>query len=190
MIGLIQKLLLDMARERAGDDAVMEIKRRTGLPPDFNYRIDTDYDNTEAQRLLDNACAVLGISQDQAFEHYARHFLNAARHSFPTFFNLSPTARGLLARQPAIHNMLASGLRDTAKRDAVNDKFAISDLPGEPLEVRYRSPNAWCGLYFALTREVGEHYGENIDIDITQCRARGDNECVFRLHFTPKAPPA
>ena len=190
MIGLIQKLLLDMVQDIGGAQAVQEVKRRTGLAPDFEYRLDTDYDNEEAQRLLDNACAVLGVDRDTAFGHYARHFLRDALERFPTFFRLSANARELLARQPAIHNMLASGLRDPDKRRRVNDKFALDNPADGPLVVHYRSPKAWCGLYFALAREVGHHYGEAVRIEVLQCRKRGDGECVFRLDFHPQAQNA
>ena len=186
MIGLIQKIMLDMVHQLAGEDAVAEVKRRTGLPADFTYRIDTDYGNDEARRLLDNVCVVLGVDQEQAFEHYARYFLEDVLERFPTFFRISSNARELLARQPVIHNMLASGLRDTAKRDAVNDKFAVNNPADGPLEVRYRSSNLWCALYFALAREVSAHYGETLSIQVPKCRKRGNDECRFRLAFTSK----
>jgi hypothetical protein len=186
MIGLIQKILLDMVRELGGTEALQEVKQRTGLAADFEYRIDTDYDNDEARRLLDNACAVLGVDSDTAFKHYAQHFLRDATERFPTFFSISGSARELLGRQPAIHNMLASGLRDAEKRHAINDKFAVRNVPGEPLEVRYQSPNYWCGLYFALAHEAGKHYGERVDIEVAQCRMRGDANCLFRLNFAPQ----
>lgn len=190
MIGLIQKILLDMVRESGGPEAAQEVKRRAGLAAGFDYRIDTDYDDDEARRLLDNACAVLGVSQSEAFEHYARYFLRDVTERFPTFLRISGNARELLARQPAIHNMLASGLRDAEKRDRINDKFAVRDVPGQPLEVRYQSPNRWCGLYIALAREVGRHYGERVDIEVAQCRLRGDEACLFRLRFAPRHPQA
>lgn len=181
MIGLIQSILLDMVRELGGDAALAEVKRRAELAPEFEYRIDTDYDNDEARRLLESACAVLGIDQEQAFKHYARYFLRNVLTRFPAFFDISNNARELLARQPAIHNMLASGLRDAAKREAINDKFAVNDPPNAPLEVHYRSGNSWCGLYIALAHEVGAHYGETLDIRVEKCRKRGDPECLFCL---------
>ncbi|XTI71698.1 heme NO-binding domain-containing protein [Acidithiobacillus sp. AC3] len=186
MIGLIQKVLLDMVQQLGGDEALAEVKRRTGLAADFQYRLDTDYDNEEVGELLKNACLVLGVDQEAAFRAYAQFFLAETLTRFPTFFRLSADAREFLARQPAIHNMLASGLRDTAKRDAVNDKFAVEDGPEGKLLVYYRSPNRFCGLYFALAEEVAKHYGQQVQIDVLQCRKRGDAECAFQLQFNAK----
>ena len=183
MIGLIQKLLLDMVREEAGADAASEVKRRTGLAPDFEFRLDTDYDDEQARQLLGHACAVLDASENDVLERFARTFLRSALSHFPTFFALAADSRAFLARQPAIHNMLGSGLRNPQRLKAINDKFSITPHDDGCLEVRYRSPNRWCVLYRALAREVADHYGERLDIATLDCAKRGTQVCVFRLSW-------
>lgn len=59
MIGLIQQTLLQMADASGVPGARAEILRRTGLPADMHFRIDTDYDDARAEALLDHACDVL-----------------------------------------------------------------------------------------------------------------------------------
>lgn len=145
MIGLIQKMSLDMVQEEAG--------------------------------------AVLGIDEDTILERFARTFLRSAQTHFPTFFALAADSRAFLARQPVIHNMLGSGLRNPQRLKAIDDKFSITPHDGGSLDVRYRSPNRWCVLYRALAREVANHYGERLDIATLECAKQGAAACVFRLSW-------
>lgn len=181
MIGLIQKALIEMVHEEAGDGAVVELKRRCGLAPDFEFRLDTDYDDTQARRLLTHACALLGVDEDTAQKRFARTFLRSARIHFPRFFTLAEDSRAFLARQPAIHNMLGSGLRNPQRLKAINDKFSINRLDDGRLEVRYRSANRWCTLYRALAHEVAAHYGERLEVATLSCAKHGADACMFRL---------
>lgn len=183
MIGLIQKVLFDMIEDQAGASALQEFKQRVGLSPEFVFRIDTDYDDAQMHELLQEACKLLQVDADTAFSLYAKYFLAAALELFPAFFRMSHSAREFLARQPAIHNIMASGLRDPERRKIINDKFAMIDHIQGPLEVSYRSENQWCSLFMALAREVAAHYGESVSIEIPDCRKRGAERCTFHLQF-------
>jgi len=186
MIGLIQKVLMDMVEDLGGSETAVALKRRVGLADDFVFRIDTDYDDAQMQALLAAACELLQVDADAAFALYAKYFLRAALELFPAFFRMSDSARAFLARQPAIHNIMASGLRDPERRQIINDKFWVMDQPGRPLEVNYRSDNQWCPLFLALAREVAAHYGETVAIEVAQCRKRGAAQCSFHLEFARK----
>ena len=52
MVGLMQKLLFDLLESTAGADAVVEVRRRAGVPEDKEFRIDEDYGDEEWRRLL------------------------------------------------------------------------------------------------------------------------------------------
>lgn len=186
MIGLIQKLVLQMVEEIGGRDALLEVKRLTGLPDDFEFRIDTDYDNQQMRQLLDNACTVLQISEDTALTAFADFFLRDAQSRFPVFIAQAHSGRELLIHQTTIHNMLGSGLRNAEKLKAINDKFSVKELENGELEVIYRSPNQWCTLYRKLAEGVARLYQEKIALTTIQCRKRGDEHCTFLIHW-PKA---
>jgi hypothetical protein len=183
MIGLIQQTLLTMADASGVPDARAEILRRAGLPPDMHFRIDTDYDDAQADTLLEQACAVLQVTREQAFETFARVFLAETRARFPAFYAMSADSRAFLARQAAIHNVMASGLRDPSLRSKINDKFQITALDNGDLSVTYNSARRWCGLYLALAREVAQLYGDTLEVSVAQCRQRGEAQCVFHLHW-------
>ena len=58
MIGLIQKILLDLVEEKAGPEAVIAVKRAAGVPLDRIFRIGEVYSDTEWQNLLSATCCV------------------------------------------------------------------------------------------------------------------------------------
>ncbi len=190
MIGLIQQTLLNMVDASGVPHARDEILRRAGLPPDTHFRIDTDYDDQQADALLEHACAVLHLTQEQAFAAFASAFLAETRVRFPAFYAMSADSRAFLARQAAIHNVMASGLRNPDRRTQINDKFHITALDNGDLRVHYNSPRRWCGLYLALAREVAQFYGDTLDVTGAQYRQRGDAQCVFHLHWPAANPPA
>ncbi|CUA93298.1 heme NO-binding domain-containing protein [Thiomonas bhubaneswarensis] len=183
MIGLIQQTLLGLLDASGVPDARAEVLRRVGLPAEMHFRIDTDYDDDQADALLAQSCAVLNLTQEQAFEAFATAFLAATRQRFPAFYAMSRNSRAFLARQAAIHNVMASGLRNPDRRRVINDKFQIISLGNGDLRVVYNSPRRWCGLYLALAREVARFYGDRLEITVAECRQRGDGQCAFQLHW-------
>lgn len=186
MVGLIQKVLHDLALQRGGAQAVARIYEAAGVPPDRNFRIDTVYPDDEWQRLLVAACEVLQLGPE-AFENaYAEQFGSDALRRWPAWFKMSRSARELLERQPIIHNTFATGVRDPDARRDIRDKFRLEQRPDE-LVTHYRSPNELCGLYKALARWVLRHYGESATIDEPLCLKRGDPECEIHIRWNQGA---
>ena len=180
MVGLIQKLLLDLVESAATSDQVAEVKRRAGIPPDMEFRIDETYDDEEWRRLLAATCEVLEITQEQAEEEFADFFFRDMVKRWPTWLQMAKSSREFLERQPLIHNGFATGMQEPAKRDAINDKFRIESADDE-LVVRYCSPNRLCGLYKALARSVFSYYGDQAAIHETQCLKNGDSACEIHI---------
>src|SRR5262249_32127643 len=112
MIGLIQKILLDLVEERAGPEAVSEGKRSPGVPMDRIVRLGEVYSDTEWQDLLSAACRVLGANEDELMEQYADVFGRDALVRFSKWFEMSANSREFLERQIIIHNVFASGVVD------------------------------------------------------------------------------
>ena len=187
MIGLIQKILFDLVQERAGHEAVSELKRRAGVPEGKIFRIGEVYSDEEWQRLLSAACAVLHMNEEQAMEAYADVFGRDAMTRFSTWFEMSSNSREFLERQITIHNVFASGVRDPEARKAVVDKFRIEKFEDE-IVTHYRSPNKLCTLYKALARWMFKHYRDQAIIEEPRCMKRGDAEC--EIHVIWQKPSA
>jgi predicted hydrocarbon binding protein len=185
MVGLIHRTLFSLVESAAGNDAVVEVQRRAGVPRDKVFRMDQAYDDAEWQRLLAAACEVLGVTQPQAEQAFAEFFLRDALKRWPRWFAMSRSAREFLERQPKIHNSVATGVRDPATRRAIEDKFRVDSRDGE-LVVHYKSSNQLCGLYQALARCIIAHFGDKATIDEVRCMKNGDPECEIHIRW-PKA---
>ena len=180
MVGLIQKILLDLVEERAGLEAVQEVKRAAGVPPDRIFRIGEVYSDTEWQNLLSGACRVLGTNEDELMESYADVFGRDALVRFSKWFVMSANSREFLERQITIHNVFASGVVDPNSRKAVVDKFRIETFD-DKIVTHYRSPNKLCSMYKALARWMFNHYADDAVIEETKCMRRGDEECEIHV---------
>lgn len=182
MVGLIQKVLLDLIHEVAGPVAVAEVRRLAQIPEGHNFRLDTAYPDDEWQRLLAATGRVLNKSQDELEVAYAAYFGRDALRRWPVWFEMSANARQFLERQQTIHNTFATGMRDADARSGIRDKFRIEARPHE-LVTHYRSPNNLCGLYKALAQWVLDHYDERATIEETSCTKRGDAECEIHIRW-------
>jgi hypothetical protein len=180
MVGLIQKLLLDLVEEKAGAEAVSSVLRRAGVPPDRVFRIGEVYSDEEWQRLLRAACEVLRCTEAEAMDAYAEVFGRDALSRYPMWFEMSVNSREFLERQITIHNVFASGVRDPEARRAVVDKFRI-DKREDEIVTHYRSPNRLCSMYKSLARWMFRHYGDEAVIEEPRCMLRGDEECELHV---------
>jgi hypothetical protein len=183
MVGLVQKILLDLVKERAGPEAVAEVRRRAGVASDHVFRIGEVYPDEEWQRLWSAACDVLHTTEAELLDAYAETFARDALVRFRMWFDMSANSREFLERQVTIHNVFASGVRDPEARRAVVDKFRIEKHPTK-IVTHYRSPNRLCGLYKALARWMFRHYGDEATIDERKCMLRGDDECELHVVWT------
>ncbi|WP_162628839.1 heme NO-binding domain-containing protein [Marinobacter bohaiensis] len=180
MIGLIQKVLLELVESEGGPEALAEVRAKAELAPGQDFRIDTDYDDGQCLRLIRAAQSHFQLDEEALWALYADYFINISRRMFPMFYQVSGSARDFLKRQPAVHATLAAGLRDEDERDRVRDKFSVREQ-GDRLLVTYGSPNRLCGLYEALFRRLLQEYGETGQFVVERCRKRGDAACRFCL---------
>ena len=182
MIGVIQRVLVDLVRERAGEGAATELLAAAGLPADFRFRIDHDYDDQQCLALFGVAGDRLQLAPAELFAAYAELFVRQSRVMFPAFYALAENSRDFLRRQPRIHNSFAAGLKDETARRTVNDKFSVTE-EGDDLITTYRSANGLCALYHALALQVVAGYGDSVVITDELCTSRGDDHCRMRLHW-------
>jgi hypothetical protein len=174
------KLLVDLVADRRGGAAAAELRARAGLPDDHVIKINQVYPDDQWQRLFAGAGEMLGTDTRETERVFARWFCEDSLRRWPTWFAMSSTAREFLARQPVIHNCIATGLGGGEAGAAVTDKFRLEPCP-DGFVMHYRSPNRLCGLYEALAREILAHYGDDARIEHPRCQHRGDPQCDIRL---------
>lgn len=182
MVGLIQKLLLDLVESARGAETVREVKRRAGVPEEKEFRIDEVYDDAEWRRLLGATCEVLNLTPERAEETFADFFCKDSMKRWPMWFDMSKNAREFLVRQPKIHNGFATGVQNTEDQRAIDDKFHLEKRNGG-LVMHYSSPNRLCGLYAALARWIIKHYGDDASVQEARCLKKGDSECEIHIRW-------
>ena len=183
MVGLVQKLLLDLVDSSAGAEAVCEVRRRADVPQDKEFHINEVYDNAEWRRLFAATCDVLNLTQAQAEEAYADFFYKDTQARWPMWFEMANNAREFLLRQPKIHNGFATSQQDATARSAIDDKFEVQELEAE-LVVHYKSPNQLCGLYMALARRIIKHFGNSAVVEEARCAKNGASECEIHIRWS------
>lgn len=183
MIGWVPRVLVGFLDEVGGVEARRAILADAGLDPDAaQFRLDTDVPDPACRRIIEAACARLGVTEAQAFALFAPYFLAAARAAFPGFFRGVAGARDFLLRQPAIHNSLAAGLRDPQRR-AVADKFRVEAVP-RGVRVHYNSPNRLAALYAAVAHELARGFGETARVRF-EAGGPDDARCTMLVELAP-----
>lgn len=178
MIGWIPSTLSAFLGATAGEDARRAIMAGAGFDPDIPFRLDASYADAACRRMLDIACAHLGMTEEAAFAAFAPYFLARTREAFPGFFARRRDVRAFLLHQPEVHNTLAAGLREGDRRH-VQAKFRVESTP-EGARMFYRSANRLAGLYAAVARQVGEDCGQSVAVAF-EAGTPADPECVMAI---------
>lgn len=176
MIGWVPHVMSAFLDEVAGSEVRRSILSEAGFAPDQHFRLDAPYADVACRRILDIACARLGVDEAAAFSLFAPFFLARGREMFPAFFDRRPRVRDFLLHQPEVHNTLSAGLAD-AQRGCVAAKFRVEPVPGG-VRVFYRSPNRLAGLYAAVAGQLGKELGQPTRI-VFEAGAPDTAECVM-----------
>jgi hypothetical protein len=179
VIGWVPYVMSAFFHHVGGEETCRAILAEAGFDAAIRFRLDASYADAACRRLLDAACARLGVTEAQAFALFAPFFLEHARQAFPAFFSSARTVRDFLLHQPEVHNTLSAGLPDR-ERGEVAAKFRIETLPGGELRVFYRSPNRLAGLYAAIALRLGEELNQPVGI-VFEAGGPADRECVMRI---------
>ena len=182
MVGLIPNLLLKLVEANGGAAAVAAVKDRAEIPSERTYPFTCFCEEEEWQRLFAASCDVLQLSRDEAEQVFASFFCQDVLVRWPAWFEMASGAREFLLRQPEIHNSFRTSLSDPAQRDAVSQKFHISEADGE-LVTRYSSPNGLCAFYKSAALWIIDHYGERATIEEPLCTKRGDDYCEIHIRW-------
>ena len=187
MIGLIPHLFLGFIHHERGAAAVENSLRAAGLPADHRFYIDRPYDDATWRRLFACGAAELGVSADEFDFRFGRYAADDLAGRFPGFFVGCTDLRGMLLRQIQIHYQLSRSMRDPEQRRLVAQKFEVVG-DGEPLQIRYRSPNDHLQMYRGVTDRLCELVGERVEIAAERLGAGPGADYVLRISFRGRAP--
>lgn len=189
MIGIIQKVLLDLLEQTGGLALKQAVLARVNLHSDTTFRIDQNYSDEQCLALIHATIAETGLPENDVNQLYAKAFIAEAQRLFPRFFEMSKSSEEFLLRQATVHAVMASGLQHAEERKQVTDKFNATRLSQGIVQIEYRSANRLCGLFKALAHEVADFYNEQVFISCTKCAKKGSDACSFTLQWPSDVLP-
>jgi len=98
------------------------------------------------------------------------------------WFEISPTARHFILRQPVIHNGFAASAQKPEETLPVGEKFKLEEHSTH-VAMHYDSPNRMCAFYKALLRLILQHYGEDAEIEEVECVNTGALTCEIHIRW-------
>lgn len=178
-------MVLNTLTKSGGDDLRNRVLDRAGIERDREFRIDTNYSDTECLELLDAATEEIGCTEKELFDLFSAQFVAETREIFPQFYSGCKNSEEFLRKQVAIHALIGASLRDKGQRQAINDKFVIEDTAPGSLTVRYNSPNKLCGLYHSLAHAVAESYKDTLTVRTICCSKKSGTgtACEFLVSW-------
>ena len=186
MIGILPRLWVSHLRKIATAAQVADILLSVGHPPHFEYALDQPYGDAECASLMQASFRVLSLSEDELFASFAQDFIRDSVQRWPVWFEMAPTARDFLERQPRIHDRFSRGMsHHDLKQHPYQSKFDISRTD-QGLKVLYASPNRLCRLYLAMAQALLAHYGDD-QARLSQpcCVHRDDPLCEIHITWPP-----
>lgn len=191
MIGIIPRLWVHTLRHIGKPEQVAQVLAAVGHPPDFEYALDQPYTDAECAALMQASQTTFQLDEQALFASFAHTFMQDSLQRWPVWFEMSPTARDFLERQPRIHERFNRSLNQRELQSgAYTPKFQITATTSG-LQVHYQSPNKLCRLYMAMARELLSHYQDlHATLHETRCMHRDDEACEIHISWPATAESA
>jgi heme-NO-binding protein len=100
---------------------------------------------------------------------------------YPAFFEVAGGTRAfLLSVETLIHELVRATIPNASP-----PQLHVLPLGDDGVKINYTSPRRLCALLAGLVEGTARHYGEEVQIDQTECMLRDDPECVFEIRVSP-----
>lgn len=184
MIGLIPRVWMICIESLSDADTVRAVLRAARVPQDLRFALDQPYDDAMFLRVVHASSEVLGLSHEALVDAFANTFIDDAVKRWPVWFEMSPTARDFLERQPRIHASFSRSLtRQTDDAHPSASKFDVQSTD-HGLDVVYYSSNRMCALYKSLARALMAHYGDSVGtVSESRCMHDGADSCHMHVRW-------
>jgi predicted hydrocarbon binding protein len=180
--GLLYHYFRDFVEQRLGAPLWERARQRAGVP-ERSFVLTRVYPDRYVHDLLAAIREELGAEApppDELLFEFGRHVGRAFERDFDFYFRRFVSAHDMIAGiEPVIH-------AEVRRHNPHSQPPALrtSPAPGGGLRLIYTSPRALCDLLRGLAVQVGEAYGERVEIQELRCRKRGDEACEFLFSFS------
>jgi hypothetical protein len=182
MKGIVFNLLEEVVRAEYGEDTWDTLLDEAGL--DGAYTSLGGYPDSDMMRLVTAASTALNLPPAVVVKWFGVKAIPLLRERYPTFFvGHQDTRSFLMTLNSIIH-------------PEVRKVYPGADVPVFGLEagadehtmlMEYRSARRLCSLAEGFIEGSAAEFGEVAEIEQPACMHRGDDHCLLKIAFTPKA---
>lgn len=177
MHGVIFASFVDYVAARHGSDVASEI-----LSDQPVFRLSESYEDERLLALITGASDVTGTSERELVHEVG---VFTAQQTFarlyPAFFAVAGGTRAfLLSVETIIHELGRATIPNASP-----PQLHAQPLGDDGVTISYTSQRRLCALLAGLVEGTARHYGEEVQIDQTDCMLRDDPACVFEIRVSP-----
>lgn len=163
MKGVVFTEFLEMVEHSFSPDMVDRIIDEAELPSGGVYTAVGTYDHAEIVALVDRLSKAADMSVSQLLNTFGRHLFTRFVEGFPHFFEGQNDAFGFLTQVEDYIHVEVKKLYPDAELPSIQ---ASTDNAGH-MTLIYRSDRAMADLAHGLIEGCVKHFGESIEIDIS-----------------------
>lgn len=175
MKGIVFNLLEEIVAREHREETWEVLLDRSGL--DGVYTSLGSYPDGELIALVGVAAEELGLPADDVVRWYGRHALPLLAARYPALFEPHTDARSFVLTlneiiHPEVHKLYPG---------AETPSFGFNASDPDRLVMEYRSSRRLCAFAEGLLHGAGDHFGQTLAIDQSECMNRGDDRCLIAI---------
>lgn len=180
MKGIVFNLLEEVVSNAYGDAAWDQLLDAANL--DGAYTSLGSYSDDEIFALVKVASDTLSLPEQDVLRWFGRQAMPLLAKRFPVFFANHDNARSYLLTLNSIIHPEVRKLYPGAQTPVFDFDTSVPDA----LVIGYNSPRRLCALAEGFIHGAADYYGQQLDVDQTQCMHHGAERCVFHVHAQEK----
>ena len=184
MKGIVFDILSEMVEERYGLAAWDALLEQTGC--DGHYVATASYPDSELFALVEAATEATGMAQRDLVAAFGRFMLDKFYQRYPEFFDAhQDTFTFLKSVDEVVHVEVRKLFPDAGVPEFAHEEIREGEENGRTLTMFYRSPRKLCVLAEGLIRGSGDHFGEALELQHTECMHDGAERCRLVITRAP-----
>lgn len=177
MKGIVFNLVEELVSREHGEATWDTLLEAADL--DGSYTALGNYPDEDLGKLVAGALAALNKPSDVIIRWFGRNALPLLHRRYPEFFEPHGSARDFLL---TLNDIIHPEVRKLYPGADV--PVFVFDTPSDDVLVMgYRSLRKLCSLAEGFIEGAADHFGEEVEIEQSQCMNRGDHECVIVCSF-------
>jgi hypothetical protein len=182
MKGIVFNLLEEVVRAEYGEDTWDTLLDEAGL--DGAYTSLGGYPDTDMMQLVMAASTALNVPPAAVVKWFGVKAIPLLRARYPDFFVGHTDTRSFLL---TLNSIIHPEVRKVYPGADVPDFELEADVDDRTMLMGYRSARQLCSLAEGFIEGSAAEFDEVANIEQPSCMHRGDDRCLLKIVFSPKA---